>query len=240
MYLLGQVDEILVRDRESKSVVREKIKQFASQNEEIIFSQDDGHFRHDQSALMTDMAQEAFQRGHEWVIPIDPDEVWYSNGKPLREFLGGVSKDVAAVKAELYNHVASCEDKAGSPFRNIGWRQKFPLPLGKIAARTRPDLVIEGGNHSIRTKGIGLKVGPMLVVRHFPYRSEDQFIEKVRSNYEEIKKSDLPKSFGVHIRAYGKCLEEEGEEALRAHFRHWFYSPNPHRDTTLTYDPAPI
>jgi hypothetical protein len=237
-YLLGQVDEILIRDRESDPEMLLALSLFS---ERVIVEKDDGHFNHDQSALMTQMAQWAAERGHEWVLPIDPDEVWYANNRPLREALGGISKDVAIVRAELYNHVASADDPwAGNPFETIGYRQRFPLPLGKVACRTRPDLVIEAGNHHATTGGVGLTVGPHLVIRHFPYRTEDQFIEKVRSNWEQIKKSNLSKDFGVHIRAYGRCLDDEGEDALRAHFRHWFYSSDPGKDDSLMYDPAPI
>lgn len=240
-HLLYEVDEILIRDRESEPELKEQLRTFAAQDERVIVEDDDGRYRHDQSRLMTHMATQARERGHEWVIPIDPDEFWYANGTPLNQMLGGVSKDVAVVQAELYNHVSSSEDLRGkNPFRTIVYRQKFPLPLGKIAARCRPDLTIGAGNHHARTRGIGLSVGPLLVVRHFPYRTEDQFVEKVRSNYNEIKKSNLPEGFGVHIRAYGKCLEEEGEEALRNHFRHWFYSRDPKEDDSLICDPAPV
>lgn len=236
-YLLSQVDEILIRDRDSEKKVLSALGAFG---DPVVVTSDDGRFGHDQSKLMTDMADWARERGHEWVLPIDPDEVWYANERTISDFLAGVSRDVAIVKSELYNHVATVEDPSGDPFRSIGWRQRAPLPLGKVACRTRPDLVIEGGNHSARTSGIGFSAGPWLVIRHFPYRSEDQFVEKVRSNWEQMKKSSLPASFGVHIRAYGKCLDEEGEEALRRHFRHWFYSPHPGRDDSLVYDPAPV
>ena len=175
------------------------------------------------------------------MVPIDPDEVWYSNGRPLRETLGGMSKDVAVVRAELYNHVCSSQDaRSQNPFVRMCYRQKFPLSLGKVACSTRPDHVIETGNHNARTRGVCLAVGPALVIRHFPYRTEDQFIERVRTAYASLKSSSLPQSSGIHIRAYGKCLEEEGEDALRNHFRYWFYSSDPEADDSLMHDPAPI
>jgi hypothetical protein len=78
------------------------------------------------------------------------------------------------------------------------------------------------------------------VVRHFPWRTPDQFIARVRSAYEQLLSSGLPETMGVHVRAYGKCLVDEGEDALRAHFMHWFYSPDPEADDTLVFDPAPV
>ena len=240
-YLLTQVDEIMIRDRDSAPALIEEILSFQREHPEVYFRNDGSGDRYEQSRIMTDMALEAMERGHEWVIPIDPDEVWYANGRPLSEALGGMSKDVSIVKAELYNHVASAQDpKKGTPFQKIGFRQRFPLALPKVAARTRPDLVIDHGNHSASTRGTAFTIGPSLVVRHFPYRTEDQFVERVRSAWEQLKVSRLPESFGVHVRAYGKCLDEEGEDALREHFRHWFYSSEPGKDDSLMFDPAPI
>jgi Glycosyl transferase family 2 len=237
-HLLAEVDEILIRDRASDGKTRTILNNLSG--DRLHYMEDDGFFGFDQSRIMTDLAMRALERGHQWVIPVDPDEIWYANGRTLSDYLAGVSWDVGIVKADLFNHVASVEDDPGlPPFQRIGWRQRMPLPLPKVAARLRPDLVIEGGNHSARTKGIALAV-PGLVVRHFPYRSEDQFIEKVRSNYEQLRKSRLPADYGAHIRAYGRCLEEEGEDVLRAHFRDWFLSQDPGKDDTLIWDPAPV
>jgi hypothetical protein len=235
-YLLTQVDEVMIRDRNSERSTIKQIRQFP----DVLLKLDGDAHGYNQSQIMTEMALEAMERGHEWVLPIDPDEIWHAHGRPLREALGGMSKDVGIVKVDLYNHLATAEDEAlESPFDRMHWRQRFPLALGKVACRTRPDLVIEVGNHFARTDGVCLAV-PGLVARHFPYRTEDQFIERVRTAYASILSSDLPLTSGIHVRAYGRCLEEEGEEALRKHFRHWFYSPDPGNDDSLTYDPAPI
>lgn len=239
-YLAGQVDEIIIRDRDSDPEVKNKLEQFRDAGT-IYLEEDDGSFGFRQMDIMTDLAMVALERGHQWVIPIDPDEIWYANGATIKDYLAGLARDTGIVSAQLYNHVASSEDDAmeRNPFKRIGWRQIQPLPLPKMCARTRPDLMIEGGNHSIRTKGVALILAHGLVVRHFPYRSEDLFIERIRSNYAELKKSDLPSGYGAHVRQYGKDLEEKGEEAMREHFRHWFISSDPYVDNTLIYDPIP-
>lgn len=241
-YLLGQVDEVIVRDRASETDTKNELELLRDRSGgRLVLEEDDGRFEFRQPEIMTDLAMVALERGHQWVIPIDPDEIWYANGATLKDYLAGLSRDTGIVSAELYNHVASLEDDATepNPFRRIGWRQRHPLPLPKMCARTRPDLMIEGGNHSIRTEGVALVLAPGLVIRHFPYRSEDLFIERVRSNYAELKKSNLPEGYGAHVRSYGRTLEEQGEEALRSHFRHWFISDDPRTDDTLIYDPVP-
>lgn len=239
-YLLTQVDEILVRHRDGGQASLEIVHTLARHHDQIRF-QEKSDDRYDQSAVMTEMAQEALARGHQWCVPIDPDEIWYTNGTSLRDFFAGISRDAMLVKAELYNHLPTKLDpNKGGPFETIGWRQTKPMMLGKVACRLRPDLIIEHGNHSARTAGIQFAVGPLVVVRHFPWRTPDQFIARVRSAYGQLKASGLPDTFGVHVRAYGRCLEEEGEEALRAHFMHWFYSSDPEKDDTLVFDPAPV
>lgn len=233
-YLLTQVDEIIVRHRDAPPKALAILKERFGEAPE-------SDPRYDQSTVMTEMAQEALERGHQWVVPVDPDEIWYTNGTPLRDFFAGISRDVMLVKAELYNHLPTALDyNVGNPFQTMGWRQRKPLGLGKVACRLRPDLVIEHGNHSAHSNGVSFTVGPMIVVRHFPYRTPDQFVERVRSAYAQLKSSGLPEAFGVHIRAYGRCLEDEGEDVLRAHFMQWFYSQNPEMDDTLVYDPAPL
>lgn len=240
-HLLCEVDEVHVRDRQSGEEARTIIEEIRNQDARLIMDEDDGKYGFDQSAMMTALAQEAFTRGHQWVLPVDPDEVWYANGGSIRDVLAGLSWDTGMAIAALYNHVATTiDDSSKPPFERIGWRQKFPLPLPKVACRLRPDLTILGGNHMARTQGTALQVRGNIVIRHFPYRTPDQFVEKIRSNYEQLKTSGMPEDFGVHVRAYGRCLEEEGEEALRRHFDHWFVSTNPKADDTLTYDPAPV
>lgn len=237
-YLLTQVDEIHVSHRDASKETIEVIKE-ASGDGPVLFYP--APTEYDQSRVMTEMALKALERGHQWCVPIDPDEIWYANGTTLRDFFAGISRDVMVVKAELYNHIPSKLDpKKGTPFERIGWRQTKPMGLGKVACRLRPDLVIEHGNHAARSSGVQFAVGPLLVVRHFPWRTPELFVERVRSAYAQLKASDLDKGFGVHVRAYGKCLEEEGEEALMAHFKHWFWSADPEADDTLIFDPAPL
>ena len=78
------------------------------------------------------------------------------------------------------------------------------------------------------------------MVRHFPWRTPEQFVERVRTAYQQLNESGLPDIYGSHVRAYGQCLEDEGAEALEAHFMQWFYSEHPQVDDTLIFDPAPL
>lgn len=127
------------------------------------------------------------------------------------------------------------------PTRRIGWRQRVPLDIrwGKVACRTRPDLSIHQGNHSASTQGIGA-TGYGLEIRHFPYRSADHFVRKAINGYAAYKATDLDEGVGAHWRVYGKAIEEGGPEAGHKWFYDAFWSPDPSKDDSLVYDPAPI
>jgi len=240
-HLLAQVDEVLVRHRREVPEVEDILLSLIDETDSLRLAFDKGEFGFQQAKLMSDLAQEARKRGHAWVVPVDPDELWYANGSTLSEFLAGISRDVGIVQADLFNHVVTTEDDPSlHPFDGIGWRQRAPLPLPKVAARAHRSLKIEGGNHGARISGVPFTVGPQLVVRHFPYRTEDQFIRKVATNYAHLKEERrLPAGYGAHIRHYGKHLEESGEQILRDHFQEWFLVREPRADPELIYDPAP-
>lgn len=191
-----------------------------------------------------------------------------TDGRRIREFLAGLAPDVGFVRAELYNHlptgqddVAVCEscDNVGwyieadrrtgepeqvqcqvgepNPFRRIGWRQREHGALAKVACRLRPELEIHMGNHSAWAPGSSVTTSG-LVVRHFSWRSPQQYLHKIRVGEAAFAATDLPEDVGAHWRMW----EGKPDEAVTDHFRTWFYIPDPlspDRDD-LIYDPAPV
>ena len=104
----------------------------------------------------------------------------------------------------------------------------------KVAARTRPAVTIHQGNHGADH---GERVDGRLIVRHFPYRSVEQFVSKVRNGAAAYAATDLPEHEGQHWRDYGRILQDGGPDALADVFRQWFWQAEPTRD--LIFDPAP-
>jgi hypothetical protein len=147
--------------------------------------------------------------------------------------------DHRAVAARLYNHFPSAVDPEGvDPFRTIVWRQREPAPLPKVAFRYEAGAVILQGNHGVRLpSGATAPRKPVLSVRHFPYRSAEQFVRKARNGAAAYRATDLPETEGAHWRAYGDLLDRYGEEMLREVFREhfWFLSPV---DSRMVLDPA--
>lgn len=224
---------------------------------------DDDNPAYYQSQKTTELAMLALEAGHSWVVPCDADEWWYAtDGRRLADFLDGLAPDVQIVEALLYNHIPTALDPpaecaacgstgfrsrrdgihclqchgevAPSPFRRLGWRKREHGALPKVAARLRPDLVIEPGNHGASTQGTALRSGGF-AVRHFSWRSPDQYVRKIRNGERAYAATDLPPSLGTHWRMW----EGQPDEALEDHFRTWFWSSSPTADSSLIYDPAP-
>ena len=189
-----------------------------------------------QSEKMTALAWQAAERGAEWIVPFDADEVWWSPLGPLRDVVRHDDADV--IEAKVFDHVVSSMDDVSlsDPVKRITRRRPSALRLPKVACRVRPGLVVEQGNHGARYPGDVLQVGQEIEVRHFPYRSVEQMARKARNGAEAYRAAGdrLPETTGQHWRDYGRLLDERGIEAIEEIFMTWFYGGN------TVDDPCPV
>lgn len=228
-----EVDFLIVSDNGSTDGTRELLESLESDLELIVL--DDPEPGYYQSEKVSRLAEVAHDRGAEWVIPFDADERWYSPFGRIADVLADRSEAIAT--ATLYNHVPTAQDPAvDDPIARTEWRRREPGVLPKVACRPRPRVRIYQGNHGADYGGT---VDGLLVVRHFPYRSVEQFERKVRNGAAAYAATDLPEDHGKHWRDYGQLLESGGPGALGDVFRAWFWSQDPSGDATLICDPCP-
>ena len=235
-HMLGQVDHVLIADNLSTDATPDIL---AASGAEMIVD-DDPAYR--QSEKMSALAARARDGGATWVVPFDADEIWYSPFGRIADVLPTFDQ-YAVATAALYDHVPTGVDPIDdNPITRIGWRRREPGALPKVACRTRPDLVIEQGNHGATygRRWRGRRVNNQLVIRHYPYRTAEQFVAKARQGGAALKLTDLPESSGAHWRQYAQIAETHGDEALEGVFYEWFHSDDPRADDTLIYDPAPV
>lgn len=247
--LACQVDEVIVADNGSTDGTRDILSNLARDLPVTVIDDPDPAYM--QSEKMTRLAHLAGERGAGWVIPFDADEVWYSTFEPIPLILSRIGPDMMVATAELYDHVASGSDSdAPDPTERIIHRRREALPLPKVACRWRPDLTIWQGNHGCDYAGVRPASVALLVVRHFPYRSVEQFVRKVRNGAAAYRATGdrLPADAGAHWRQWGEILDGQGEDAVAEIFRKWYWRRDPTRPldvdgerlAPLVRDPAPV
>lgn len=206
---------------------------------------DDPEVGYWQSAKMTSAARMAGDLGAVWVVPFDADELWLSpDDRPLAEAIMLHGDRVNGQAAQLFDHRCTGLDETSwdsafdDPFTRMRWRHPEPLPLPKCVVRVSELRSIHPGNHGADLRQQSWSDG-LLEVRHFPYRSPNQMLSKVRNGSVAYKATTLPRTTGQHWREMGEALDAHGPEALAQWFTGAFYFPTP-AEAGLIYDPAPI
>lgn len=202
----------------------------------------DNEVGYEQSKKMTSLARcAAHDFGADWVVPFDADEIWYSPFRRIGDFLESRPADEMIMPAVLYDHVATGEDdpSVDDPVLRIKWRRAYPAALPKVACRWRDDLVIEMGNHAATYSEPVVTSEHRLAIRHFPYRSAEQVIRKIRNGAEAYAATDLPEHFGAHWRGWGRILDQHGPEAIEELFLKWHWREDPTRPLDIDGDVQP-
>lgn len=240
-HLKEQVDHVIVADNGSTDHTLGILNRLAKEDEAWLDYRHDPEVGYYQSAKTTALAREALERGFRWVLPCDADEYWYApDGRPIRDWLDGLAPDVQIVRAAMFNHIPTVLDPTtGTPFQRIGWRKREPqeLKFGKVCCRTRPDLRIDMGNHSAQTGGTALEI-PGLAVRHYSWRSPEQYVRKIRNGARAYAATDMPPGTGLHWRMFGMPDHPDFTAQVAAHYHEWFCSRDPDADDSLVYDPV--
>lgn len=232
--MLRQTDGVVIADNLSTDRTREILDEMALVDDRVVVVADNDP-AYTQSAKMTDLAHRARAMfGAEWIVPFDADEVWYSRFGKISEVLANVPPNHHVVPATLFDHVATGIDDpdVADPTERIQWRRDAPGVLPKIAARYRPDLVIEQGNHGAHyAEFVPASFERLLTIRHFPYRSVEQLVRKVRNGADAYRAAGdrLSPDHGAHWRQWGDLLDSQGPGAIEALFREWYWRAAPRR-----------
>ncbi len=237
-HLLWHVDEVIVADNMSSDGTAEILDQLRFKSGGRVIIREDPEVGYYQDRKTTALAMEALARGHRWVLPCDADEIWQHNDHRLaiRDYLAGVGPDVMIFNTPLYNHISSDADVPDTnPVRRIVYRQK-KQGMNKIVARLRPDLQIDMGNHGARLNGFGTTIDAPFNVRHFSWRSREQFLRKIRNGCAAYAATTLHPMYGKGWRDH----EHRSDDEIREIYDTYFTIRRVTEDTTMIWDPAPL
>lgn len=236
-HMLTQVERVIVADNMSTDKTRDLLNSIGESRLTIV---DDFDPAYEQSRKMTTLALQARALGADHVVPFDADEYWYAPEFDTIE--EAINQSPAKIfPATMSNFVPTSKDdqKEKNPFKRIQWKRKENNPLVKVAGRTWPGMVVEQGNHNI-TYPEGFEHGweeNLLAVRHYPYRSEEQFVNKAIQGNAALALTNLPYESGQHWRDYAALANSKGRQALVDVYLEWFHSDNPRKDG-LVHEPV--
>lgn len=229
-HMATQVDALVVADNRSVDGTSDILHDLIPELQIPMRVIADDEVGYEQSRKMTALALFAqAQFNASWIVPFDADEIWYAPNGSIRNHLSSQPSTVNVVAANLFDHVASGVDdlEERNPVGRINWRRNYAAPLPKVAARWHPSLTIGMGNHDVSFQFPNTEARGRMAIRHFPYRSPEQIIRKIRNGAEAYAATDLPEHFGAHWRGWGAILESQGEDAIVELFHKWHWRESP-------------
>lgn len=231
----SQVDWLLVADNLSTDGTAEIV----SSHPGVDLALTDAERGHYQSKKMTGFARIARDKGFKWVVPMDADELW-SPAEGIGTVAGYLKRqapNVSIVSAALYDYLPPTGGIDGlHPFDALTWRKEAPGVFPKVAARTHSSLVIAEGNHSATYRtGAPVLMVPGLMIRHFTWRTPEQFVRKIRNGLAAYAATDLDPMYGAHWRMW----EGYDDSVIVAGFTGWTIDYSKAADDPeLVYDPV--
>jgi hypothetical protein len=170
-----------------------------------------------QPEVMTRLAHLAGERGADWIIPWDVDELWTAPDGTVAEVLRRSGASVVHVQQQYHYSTVLDDLHEPNPFRRMRWRTNGFVPWSKVAFRYAPDIRIGHGAHSILNEAA--RGGTGISIRHFPVRSFEQMVSKVLTTAESfnLQYPDDPSwaGQGPSINCLWSLYRQSGIAALR-------------------------
>ncbi len=138
-----------------------------------------------QSVEITRLARHSTAQTADWIIPFDADEYWCGTNGTIREVLERTPEHITIIHAPTYLHLDATR------------RVHNPKPLGKIAVRPHPDLIIHWGQHGSNREGEAEH--GTLQIREVQYASWEHLQHKVRKARDLHDTGTVPDGVGTHM-----------------------------------------
>jgi hypothetical protein len=205
------IDHIFVANNLSSDGTGEKLIELSGKYGNITVY-DDNEFAYYQPDKMNEWISRCYKLGADIIIPIDADEIWYS--KVDEKTLGQVLKesDGDIFVADSIDFIPTKNDsKDKNPIKSICHRKQNSNSFVAVAFRKYPGAYLEIGNHNVINHK-GKRVFDLIGIRHYQYRSFEQFYKKVLNGKRVYDNTTYPDYMGSHWRTLGSKSEEELKE----------------------------
>ena len=160
---------------------------------------------YEQRAVMTLASRLAAKHGASWIIPFDADEIWWpTHHATIAESLENSNAD--KIPAPHYDFLPpEAQNNIFEP-KDFTLRKQDPNPMPKTAFRAHEKAIVLMGNHWVHRPGTS---GNGLAIAHYPYRSKQQLLQKVKTGNTAINALPQPNGLGTHWQQWGKMRKED-------------------------------
>ena len=202
------IDHIFVANNLSTDGTREKLIELSEKYDNITVY-DDNEFAYYQPDKMNEWILRCYKMGASIIIPIDADEIWHSKvkGKTLGQILKESDGDIFV--AETIDFIPTEKDTDDiNPIKSMCYRKEKSDSFPSVAFRKFPGSYLEIGNHNIMNHP-GKRVEDLIGIRHYQYRSFEQFYKKVINGKKVYDDTSYPDYMGSHWRNLGSKSEDD-------------------------------
>jgi hypothetical protein len=221
-YLQTQdIDYFYIADNMSTDGTRQVLSELQKEYENIHII-DDNIIGYYQSIKMNKWARDCFNDGADIVIPIDADEVWYSlnNEITLGNAIRASDAEIFVAKSTDYIPKDTDDMFEENFIKRIINKKSNSDSFSSVAFSCRENFGLEMGNHNVNNHD-GKRVDDIIGIRHYQYRSYDQFVNKVKQGKEAYDHTHFPDYMGSHWRKLGSMTEDE----LRTYWGNYTMAP---------------
>lgn len=198
-HMLDQgMDKLWIADGPSTDGTRDAIRDVRNEAPDQVELWDDNFHDHRQQWWTDKLAGMAMEAGATWAIPFDADEIWHTvSGETIAEVLSSVPERVQKLSAQLWH------------YRDMDYRYAQPERLPKVAYRPHSDARVAPGAHNVSLPGDPEGVTGVLEICHLQYRSEEQFVRKVRQRIATQSAESRARGDGAHHLVLEHMTDEE-------------------------------